>query len=640
MGTEILGNSHNGAFKKVMRNFWTKYRIFFILQYEILMVVFAFTASFYIRFDFKLPPQYLQIIYETLPALLISRMAAYYYYKLHSGSWRFASMQDLMDTVKAVLLGSVLFMFQMVFIFRFREFPRSIFILETLLNVMLIGGSKFIIRYGYEYTRKATTKISKYVLIAGAGKAGFLVLNEIRTNRSLGIHVIGFVDDDTYKKKTNIQGVPVLGSIEDIPELAKKHGIDEVIIAIPSAAYKDIVRIKKIALSAQVKTRALPSLGKLICDDAFTNQLREVACDDLLGRRVLKFSRESDYALMKEEISGKVVLVTGAGGSIGSELCRQVAQLGPRILVLYERHENSLYDIEIELKKEFPGRRIIPVIGDILDSTKLDEILKVNNVDLVYHAAAYKHVPMMEREPLEAVRNNVMGTRNVADLAVANKVDKFVLISTDKAVNPANIMGTTKRIAELVIQELNGNGTSFVTVRFGNVVGSNGSVIPLFKKQIAEGGPVTVTHPEVTRYFMAIPEAVQLVMVAGAMGRGGEIFLLDMGEPIKIVDLAKDLLKRSGLEPEKDIDIVFTGLRPGEKLYEELYWQGEGIIPTDNKKITMLKPNGIARNGIFEKVDKLDDYSSREDTKEILRLLKETVPEASIRYDEIQLKAS
>ncbi len=615
----------------VLRRFVLRHRLFLIMLTQLFIVVFSYFVSFYIRFEFEVPYKYLLIFYKTLPFLLISRMAAYYFFKVHSGSWLFVSMQDLTATLKAVFLGSILFLIMMVFIYRLEEFPRSVLILEPLLNIILIGGSRFMTRNYHEFKNRQTPKKVKYGLIAGAGKSGVLILKEIRTNSNWGIKIIGFVDDNLYKKGINIQGVPVIGSTEDIPRLVEELSIDEVIITLPSSGYKNIMRIVKIVRSAKVKVRVLPGLDKLIRDDTVMNQIRHVSCDDLLGRKALKFSRESDYKLIDNEVKGKTVLITGAGGSIGSELSRQVAQLKPRNLILYERHESSLYDIEIELKKDFPDQRIMPVIGDILDQEKLDERLKANNVDIIYHAAAYKHVPMMEREPLEAVRNNIIGTNNVANLAIANNVEKFILISTDKAVNPANVMGTTKRVAELIIQNLNGNGTKFVAVRFGNVIGSAGSVIPLFQKQIADGGPITVTDPEVSRYFMSIPEAVQLVMIAGAIGNGREIFLLDMGEPIKIVELAKELIRFSGFKPGKDIEIVYTGLRLGEKLHEELYWQGEGIIPTQNKKITMLSLNGNISEKSLYQADVFEKHIARGDIKETLRLLKEIVPESSIR---------
>ncbi|MEO0131186.1 MAG: nucleoside-diphosphate sugar epimerase/dehydratase, partial [candidate division WOR-3 bacterium] len=628
---KILIENYNIALNRFLEKYLSRYRFLLILIFQLFTIISALTLAFLIRFDFSFPPEYYLIFLKALPLLIVSRITAYFYYKIHSSSWRFVSIKDLMDTIKAVLLGSILFLVLMVFIYRLQDFPRSIFISESILSLMFIGGSRFIVRYYCEAKNKVNPKSIKYALIAGAGKAAFLLLNEIRTNPGLGIRVVGFVDDNPYKKGTNIQGIPVLGNSNDIPELAKKYNIDEVIIAIPSAPYKDVVRIKNIALSANLNTKLLPSIGKLVKEEKITGQLKEVSCDDLLGRRTLKFCRETDRRLLEDELKGKRVLVTGAGGSIGSELCRQIIQFNPALLVLYERYENTLYELELELRKEFPEQRLLPVIGDINDTEKFRKVLRENRIELIYHAAAYKHVPMMEREPIEAVRNNIIGTMNIAKLAIENNVNKFVFISTDKAVNPSNIMGTTKRVAELIVQGLNNNGTKFIAVRFGNVIGSNGSVIPLFKKQIAEGGPVTVTHPEVSRYFMAISEAVQLVMTAGAMGNGGEIFLLDMGKPIKIVELAEELIRKHGLEPGKDIDIVFTGLRPGEKLHEELYWQGEGIIPTENKKITMLRQDGICYDNLFNKIELLKECTTKGDVKDIIRLLKEIVPESTIR---------
>lgn len=629
MATHAVDNSK--AVNQAVRRFLLRYRLLVILLFQLSLSTFAYVASFYIRFDFSMPREYLAIFNKTLPLLLMARITAYYYYKIHLGSWRFVSMLDLMNSVKSVALGTVLFVVMMVFFFGLDNFPRSVFILETILNFMLVSGCRFSIRYYHEFKRRELPKARRDVLIAGAGKAGVLVLNEILTNTRLGIRPRGFVDDDPYKKNMSIQGVPVLGKISDIPGLVKKLGIDEVIIAIPSAGYKDIVKITDTAESAGVKARSLPSLGKLLCEGGnFNGQFRDVSCDELLGRKALSFRRESDVQLLRSEIGGKAVLVTGAGGSIGSELSRQVAQYGPRLLILYERYESSLYDLELELRKTYPGLDFLPVIGDILDAEKIDRLMRDNRVELIYHAAAYKHVPMMEREPLEAVRNNVFGTLNVARLAVKNGVSKFVLISTDKAVNPANVMGATKRVAELIAQGLGGNGSRFIAVRFGNVIGSNGSVIPLFKRQISEGGPITITHSDVTRYFMSIPEAVQLVMTAGAMGRGGEIFLLDMGKPVKIIELARDLVKRSGLEPDRDIEIVVTGLRPGEKLTEELYWEGEGIVPTDNKKITMLKPNYASNGDIFPKLEELRASMTKNDFPGLLQSLKEIAPESRL----------
>lgn len=608
-----------------------RYRNAFLLLVQLAIIIFSYVFSFLLRFEFAVPALYIKLFYTSLPFLIIARFTAYYWYKIHLGSWRFVSVQDLVSTIKAVFLGSIFFVILMVFVHSIEEYPRSVFILDTMLNIAFIGGSRFAIRYYYEGTGKGNSKVLKNILIAGAGKAGVLLLKEIRDNPDLGLRVMGLIDDNPYKKGLIYQGISVLGDSSAIPQLIKKYRIDEVYIAMPSAKYKTIAHIRELAQREQVLVKVLPEVGKAIQNCEFNGYLHNVECDELLGRKTIKFTRQSDYSLIKTDIKNKVVVVTGAGGSIGSELCRQIAQFRPKLLILYERYENSLYYLDLDLRKKYPDLTILPVIGDILDTEKFRNILQKNNVNLVYHAAAYKHVPLMEREPIEAVRNNVLGTFNVAKLAASFNVDKFVLISTDKAVNPANIMGTTKRIAELIIEGINGGVTKFIAVRFGNVIGSNGSVIPLFKQQIAEGGPVTITHPDITRYFMSIPEAVQLVLTAGAMGQGGEIFLLDMGEPIKIADIAKELICRSGLEPGEDIDIVFTGLRPGEKLHEELYWKGEGIIPTENRKITMLKPNGNRGNHLFERMNELNAYLESCNMNGMITLMKEIVPESTLQ---------
>ncbi len=638
---EIVREPRSAMFKHGgWRKLLAKHRTLYITIFELFSIVFGYYLAFLVRFDFKIPDDQIKVFLTTLPFLIVARFIGYFIFKISSNSWLYPGMSDLMDIMKAAVTGSAVFIAMMVFIFRLEGYPRSVLLIEMLLNMTLIGGTKYTIRYIRENRRSGFPKKSKNALIVGAGRAGILTLNEIKASSDLGIQVVGFVDDDPGKKGMMIQGIPVRGSSEDIPALIKEYDVDEVIIAIPSAPYKKIMRIKNIAMKENVEIKVLPTLRKLLSGDLLSYNGQNVSFDELLGRRITTFKRESDFRLLEQEIRNKTVVVTGAGGSIGSELCKQIAEFKPRMLIMYERHECSLYNIEMKLKRDYPKIEILPVLGDILDREKLQDLFSCYKIDLIYHAAAYKHVPMMEREPFEAVKNNIIGTRNVAECAVEYDVEKFVLISTDKAVKPANVMGTTKRIAELIVQSLNNyNKTRFISVRFGNVIGSNGSVIPLFKKQIAQGGPITVTHPEVTRYFMSISEAVQLVMTAGAMGKGGEIFLLDMGEPIRIVDLAKELIKKSGLDPERDIDIVYTGLRPGEKLHEELYWQGEGIIPTENKKITMLKPNGRIGYQLFEQIDTLEKSVMNKDSSGVLKVLKELVPESNL-YENGVLQAS
>jgi len=628
--TTFLTDLKTTEAKPLAGNRMLRFRLPLIVSFQAVVACLSYLSAFLLRFDFNLPLDQWALLYLTLPLALCSRMAGYLYFRTYANSWGFAGMRELTDDIKATLSGSVSFILIMVFTLGSQGFPRSVLVLEPVLSLMLLGAGKFIFRYRFYSPHSLDSRKLKHTLIVGAGRAGVSILNEIQNNAGLASRVIGFVDDNPYKKGTTIQGVSVLGSTEEIPELAGHYDLDEIIIAIPSAGHREIVRIRSLCDKTHAKTMVLPTLSELMRDQQFTSQLREVSYDDLLGRKAIRFCREADRKILEGEIRNKTVLVTGAGGSIGSELCRQIAQHSPRLLILLERHENSLYDLELDLRKEFPDQAFLPVVGDILDVDKIDRLFAANSVNLVYHAAAYKHVPMMEREPIEATRNNVFGTLSLARCARTHGVQKFILISSDKAVRPTNIMGTTKRVAELIAKGMLGGGTKFVAVRFGNVLGSNGSVIPVFMKQISNGGPVTVTHPETTRYFMSISEAVQLVMVAGTLGDGGEIFLLDMGQPVKIIDLARRLISLSGFQADKDVEIVFTGLRPGEKLHEELYWQGEGIVPTENKKITMWKPNGLDTASLFSQLKNLEKSMDANDVRGVITTLGEIVPEANI----------
>lgn len=623
-------------FQKVNRlqSFILIYRQYAIITVQIFFILFSYTLAFFLRFDFQIPPEQQAILIKTLPWLLACRLLTYYLFKLNSGWWRFVSMLDLVNITKANILGTILFLLGLVFGYGLSGYPRSVIIIEAVLNFVLMGGIRFGVRWCRETFDKSEPKQLKYVLVVGAGKAGTQLLREIRSTADLGIRVVGFIDDDPMKKKAYIQGVNVLGNCKDIPDLVRQLDIDEVIIAIPCAGYNKISSIVLTAKECGVKAKVLPSLFELIHKDGLWRHLRDVPYDELLGRPILKFRRENDLELLRNEIDGKTVLITGAGGSIGSELSRQTAELEPQALILYERNETYLYFLELELRKQFPECNVIPVLGDILNREKFNRTITRHKVNLIYHAAAYKHVPMMQREPFEAVHNNILATKIVADAAVVTQVQKCVYISSDKAVNPSNVMGATKRVGEMIMQAFSNHETRFITVRFGNVIGSNGSVIPLFKKQIAKGGPVTVTHPEVTRYFMAISEAVQLVMTAGAMGKGGEIFLLDMGEPIRIMDLANKLIKSSGLTPRKDIEITYIGLRPGEKLHEELYWKGENVISTNNRKITMLRTNRVDKGFLFSQIDLLEEFEKEKYSDESFKILKNLVPEGTFDNNE------
>ena len=615
-----------------MKNFILKCRFFVITGVQALLVILSYFLSFEFRFDFDVPHDYLPLMFTTFPLLIVCRLASFYYYGLFNGWWSYVGMDDVVNITKAVFFSSLAFITCLVFIFEVEGLPRSVLLMDAILLFLLLTGSRVLVRMQHEHSH-ITHHSSKEnnVLIAGAGNSGVVILNEIRRDTKTKLHPVGFVDDNPYKKSATIQGLPVLGTCAEIPDIVAKYDVDQVLICMPSASWKDLRKIHDICKRSGITARALPGLSTRINNRALFNRLKDVSSNELLGRKTISFRREEDIELLREDITGHNVLITGAGGSIGSELSKQTARLQPKNLILYERNENGLYHLELDLRKEFPEQSIVPIMGDILDEKKFDAVLTEYTPNLIYHAAAYKHVPMMERSPLDAVRNNILGTYQVAKLAIKHHVRKFILISTDKAVNPANIMGATKRVSELLLRGLAGNGTGLISVRFGNVIGSNGSVVPLLKHQIAEGGPITITHPEVSRYFMAISEAVQLVMVAGALGEGGEIFLLDMGEPIKVLDLAIDLIKRCGLDPGKDIDTVFTGLRPGEKMHEELYWHGEGIIPTSNKKITMLKGNGKDTNAVLgASIISLKKCVETLDEQGAIEVLKRIVPEAVI----------
>lgn len=614
-----------------------KSRVYWVSAIYALAVIAGYVCSFAIRFDFYIPDSDLLVMYSTLPYLVIARMTMYIYFNNIYVSFRHSGLRDFWDLFKAQVFGTVLFLTILFFLRYLDGFSRSIFIIEFLLTISMIIGVHFLRKFLLQLKEIRLETPKRSVLIVGAGNAGVIILNEFKQNDRLGVSVVGFVDDDPYKLKTYVQGIPVLGKTTDLSDLVKKHSIDEVIIAIPSAPYREAMRIARLVSDLPVNVKILPGLDRLVEDGAYLGQLNHVLVDQLIGRKIVRFSRESDRKQIENDIKGKVVLVSGAGGSIGSEICTQVMDYRPKKLIALERHENSLFELELIIRREYPSLDFVPIIGDICNEKKLEKLFAAYPVDIVYHAAAYKHVPMMEREVDEAIRNNVMGTWQLANWASASKVKKFILISTDKAVNPTNIMGTTKRVAELIMQSKNftkpEGGTRFVSVRFGNVLESNGSVIPVFKKQIAQGGPVTVTHEDVSRYFMAIPEAVQLVMTAGSMGKGGEIFLLDMGQPVRILDLAYKLIRQAGFEPNRDVEIVFTGLRPGEKLHEELYWEGEGVVKTENKKITMLCPgwnpgkNQVLMSFLSRLKEGIED--DWEDDR-LIGMLKEIVPESSI----------
>ena len=531
-------------------------------------------------------------------------------------------MSDLVDITKASLASSTLIYVALwLGLWPRSGYPRSVVLIDLVLTVFCIGGARFLVR---AYTETVQTCVArKETLIVGAGVAGTTIMRELKQNPDLDYKPIGFVDDDVTKFGIRIHGKQVLGTTNNITALVEKHGVRCVLIAIPSAGGKKIDEIINKCSQSRVEFKILNGIGKRIDGEPRINQIRQVRLEDLLGRPPVSL----DLGNIQKQLEGASVLITGAGGSIGSELVRQVSQFRPGKLILLERSENDLFRLCCELRSKFPALNQVPVVGDILDVGLLREVFAIHRPCSVFHAAAYKHVPMMEANCLQAVTNNIFGTYNVALVARQYEVKDFVMISTDKAVKPTNIMGVTKRIAELIILGLQQQRTRFVAVRFGNVLGSNGSVLPIFEEQIRNGGPVTVTHPEAKRYFMLIPEAVQLVLQASTMGHGGEIFILDMGEEVKIDDLARNVIRLAGFEPGKEIKIVYTGLRPGEKLAEELWLQGEGLAPTTHEKIRVLHGGKVDFLEVRAWLDELSTLVASRNVHGLVKTLMSLVPE-------------
>ncbi len=598
-----------------------------VFLFDVILITASIIISYWLRFGtLRLGAQYHQIL-ATLPLILFVTLIVFIFHGLYHGMWRFAGARDLVSIIQAVTMSSLIYVSILYLFQEASEYPRSVFIIDWFVMVILIGGSRFTYRLysaGFYKLQNGRQENAKKVLIVGAGRAGETILREILGNYRLSYNPVGFVDDERSKRNKTIHGYPVLGNTHEIPGIVKKMLVERIFIAVPSASSKAKRRIMKTCKSTGLQVKTLPGVGEMLDGNVKVSALRDFQIEDLLGRDPVVL----DTASIQQYLRGKTVMITGAGGSIGSELCRQIAQFGPKRLVLFERSEFNLYQIQMNLFELFPRLETSAVIGDVLNQNSVERNLVKYMPEVVFHAAAYKHVPLMEMNPIEALRNNIFGTWNVANLSQMYAVRKFVMVSTDKAVRPTNIMGVSKRIAELICQGLSKQSkTKFVTVRFGNVLNSVGSVIPLFKRQIEKGGPLTVTHPEIYRYFMTIPEAVQLIMQAGAMGRGGEIYLLDMGEPIKIVDLARDMITLSGLDPDKDIQIVFTGLRPGEKLYEELLTDGEEIKETLHQKIKVAGMAVIDWPSVLKNLDQLLIQLQQGFTPKIVETIKDMVPE-------------
>ena len=579
-------------------------------------------SAFLLRFDFGLPARYRVHFLYALLIWVLAKTVVFRLLRLDHGWLRYVSVLDVHRLLMGNLAASVLSSISIV-ILAPPGFPRSIYLLDFLLCFLATSALRVTLRIVQELLRQNGSGDAKRVLIYGAGAAGAMLLREIAVSPSLHYRVCGFVDDDPSKRNLNIQGIQVRGRGVDLPEFVPKHKIQLVLIALPSATGRQIASILERCHSAGVPCKTMPGLADIIEGRALTSQIRDVAVEDLLGRTPVQLKVEQIRARLQD----RVVMVTGAAGSIGSELCRQIARFRPRAIVGYEISETALFELDLEMRQLFPGLSFHPEIGSIQNPHRLSDVFRKYFPSIVYHAAAYKHVPMMETHPFEAVENNVFGTYNVAVAAAQHGVEDFVMISSDKAVRPTSIMGATKRVAELLILSLQNGETKFVSVRFGNVLGSNGSVVPLFKRQIAVGGPVTVTHPEMRRYFMTIPEAAQLVLQASTMGTGGDIFVLDMGEPVRIVDLARNLILLSGLRPGEDIKIQFTGVRPGEKLYEELSTLDEDTLPTFHEKIKIFAGNGLPASGMTAYVDELRDICAARDAARLILILKDIVPD-------------
>ncbi|MFP4053338.1 MAG: polysaccharide biosynthesis protein, partial [Phycisphaerae bacterium] len=585
----------------------------------------ALLAAFLVRFDAVSTLNERQTwiaerFLPTLPYFVLLKMLIFWKLNLFRGGWQYSGIRDVAN----ILLGSWLFVlitFPLVYLLHriptwmefsipiagpyFGRFAQGVLVLDFLASVFLVCTARLGVRIYREELRPVSSEGVRRVLIVGAGNAGESVVREINRMPVDRFRVVGFVDDDPQKQGLHIHDLPVLGTTHNIRQVCEEQEVEEIIIAIPSASQKELRRVIDLCSGTKLRFQSLPSVADLIDGRVTVSQIRPVDINDLLGREIV----ELDDVAIGRFLRGRRVLVTGAGGSIGSEMCRQISRFGPERLILVEQAETPLFDIENELRRDFPAIPLVPCICDITDRPRVQQVWQEHAPDVVIHAAAHKHVPLMEANPSEAVKNNIFGTRNVADVSCETGVREFVMISTDKAVNPSSIMGVCKRVAELYAQSLNGSEgcrTQFKAVRFGNVLGSTGSVVPTFRKQIARGGPVTVTHPEMMRYFMTIPEAAQLVLQASATGQGGHIYLLDMGEPVRIVDLARNMITLSGFRPGEDIDIVFSGPRPGEKLFEELRTSGEDVEPTVHPKVLVWKHQGMSRDDVLQAMAELD----------------------------------
>lgn len=591
--------------------------------HDLLMIPVAWFGAYWLRFNLEIPPAiFLARALEALGIVLVCQGAVNLYFGLYRGIWRYASLPDLARILQAVAAGTVLSAAGVFFLTRMDGVPRSVFPLYAVLLTGLLAGPRLFYRLWKDHGFRP--RQGRRVLVVGAGRAGEMLVRDLLRAVPATHEPVAFVDDDPAKLGKEVHGIPVVATCDAIPWAVTEYDAESILIATPSALSAQMRRIVGECEASGVPFRTLPRMQDLVSGQVSVREIREVRIEDLLGREKVTL----DWEAISRGLAKKNILVTGGGGSIGSELCRQIARLEPAKLIIYERSEFNLYKIDLELRRTYPALELVSVLGDVCDLAALEDVMRVHRPAAVFHVAAYKHVPLLEQQTRQAVLNNIIGTRNAADLADKYECGSFVLISTDKAVNPANIMGTTKRVAEIYCQHKSKQSTThYITVRFGNVFGSDGSVIPLFQDQIARGGPVTVTHREISRYFMTIPEASQLILQACVMGRGGEIFVLDMGEPIRISYLAEQLIRLSGKQPGSDIEIVYTGLRPGEKLYEELFHHAEKLADTTHPKILLAQSRQVGAKELGEAMAGLMQACAALDDTAMVRHLDRLVPE-------------
>lgn len=615
-------------------NFWI------VLGIDLLLLVAAHLLAYAIRFEFEgaLPMAQRANIPNVLVFLLPLKLVFFFFFGLYRGMWRYTSLSDLLNLLKACVVSGLVSLSAILLVNRFEGFSRAVFVIDALLTFLFIAGFRVSLRLYYQNTtdwlffgKKSTDRRQrrKRLLIIGAGDAAEKVAREINDNKALPYMVAGFLDDNAAKIGQRIHGIPVLGTIADLHESVSKTKAQEILIAIPSADREQMQRIVELCREGEVPFKTLPGLGELISDRVSVKAIRDVSYRDLLGRPPVRLAMQEIGGIL----TGRAILITGAGGSIGSELCRQIVRFRPGCLILMDISEQNLYQIEMELRHEYGYSDYVAVLGKVQDKILLEALFQQYRPVVVFHAAAYKHVPMVECNPWEGVYNNIFASKRLMEVSARSGVERFILISTDKAVRPTNVMGATKRMTEILMQDFcekgksSATGTRFMAVRFGNVLGSSGSVIPLFRRQIELGGPVTVTHPEMTRYFMSIEEASQLILQAATMGEDGEIFILEMGTPVRIDQMARDLIRLCGKEPDTEIEVKYTGLRPGEKMYEELITEGEGIVSTGHEKIMVLRGSGAALEGLQDSLKNLKQFALEHDAEGIKAELGKVIPE-------------